>query len=267
MRRSSELFGSLMSGLSLTVLEHGFFTGDVCWNFKGIRSPFSRLYCTIGGDGAVIRGGTRTRLRPRRAYLIPLNTANDYTCTTGVEKFFIHFRLEAFPGRDVFDGVETVIETPFYDTELTALQEAVGTQRLSAIVNAKGVIFSILSRLIPPSGGVSPLIKVRDKYRVLFSAIDRADFMAVKLSAVAEDMGLSHAALSRNFKRDTGMTLTAYLAAKAIDRAREELLLTDKKVREIAAGLGLGDEFYFSRFFKKYTKLSPAEYRERNAMR
>lgn len=256
-----------MSGLSLTVLEHGFFSGDARWNFRDIRSPFSRLYCTIGGDGAVIRAGKRTRLRPGRAYLIPINTANDYTCTTGVEKFFIHFRLEAFPGRDVFDGIESVLETPCSAAELSAIKDAVGTERLNAVVKAKGVLFGIISRLIPPTGGVSPLIKVRDKYRLLFSAIDRADFMAVKLSSVAEEMGLSHAALSRNFKRDTGMTLTAYLAAKAVDRAREELLLTDKKVREIAAGLGLGDEFYFSRFFKKHTKLSPAEYRERNAMR
>jgi AraC family transcriptional regulator, transcriptional activator of pobA len=38
--------------------------------------------------------------------------------------------------------------------------------------------------------------------------------------------------------------------------------LTNKSVKEIAYDLGYGDEFYFSRFFKKNADVSPQLYRE-----
>ncbi|HBE01250.1 MAG TPA: hypothetical protein DC049_02075 [Spirochaetia bacterium] len=50
-------------------------------------------------------------------------------------------------------------------------------------------------------------------------------------------------------------------------RACEELILTDHKIREIAALFGFNDEFYFSRFFHKMSGMPPREYRSCNTMR
>jgi AraC-like DNA-binding protein len=44
-------------------------------------------------------------------------------------------------------------------------------------------------------------------------------------------------------------------------QARKELTLTQKSVKEIAFELGYKDQFYFSRFFKRLTGVSPEAYR------
>jgi AraC-like DNA-binding protein len=50
---------------------------------------------------------------------------------------------------------------------------------------------------------------------------------------------------------------------RIIIEAKRELYLTNKTVKEIAWELGFNDEFYFSRFFKNNTEVSPQLYREK----
>jgi AraC-like DNA-binding protein len=50
---------------------------------------------------------------------------------------------------------------------------------------------------------------------------------------------------------------------RIIIEAKRELYLTNKTVKEIAYELGFNDEFYFSRFFKNNTEVSPQVYREK----
>ena len=50
---------------------------------------------------------------------------------------------------------------------------------------------------------------------------------------------------------------------RIIIEAKRELYLTNKTVKEIAYELGFSDEFYFSRFFKNNTEVSPQLYREK----
>ena len=55
----------------------------------------------------------------------------------------------------------------------------------------------------------------------------------------------------------------AYLLRKQLEEARRLLVETELKVYEIAELTGFSDPFYFSRFFKARTGLSPKEYRLR----
>lgn len=52
------------------------------------------------------------------------------------------------------------------------------------------------------------------------------------------------------------------IAERIIIEAKRELYLTSKPVKSIAMELGFNDEFYFSRFFKTNTNVSPTGYRE-----
>ena len=57
-------------------------------------------------------------------------------------------------------------------------------------------------------------------------------------------------------------TITNLITERIIIEAKRELYLTSKSIREIAFDLGFSDEFYFSRFFKNCTDISPSLYRE-----
>ncbi len=56
-------------------------------------------------------------------------------------------------------------------------------------------------------------------------------------------------------------TVSGIINERIIIEAKSELYLTNKPVKEIAYELGYEDEYYFSRFFKVNTKISPQKYR------
>ncbi|MDR6724498.1 two-component system response regulator YesN [Paenibacillus amylolyticus] len=83
----------------------------------------------------------------------------------------------------------------------------------------------------------------------------------LSVSNLAEQVYLNPDYLSRMFKQSKGITLTEYIAALRIQRAKE--LLTDPRnlVQDIAKALGFTSAGYFSRFFKKETGQTPQEFR------
>lgn len=80
---------------------------------------------------------------------------------------------------------------------------------------------------------------------------------------MAKDMHVSYYSLSRNFKRDTGIGIKEYLEVMLLKKAKHLLLTTDLQLQEIANELQFCDPFYFSRFFRKYEKVPPREYRKK----
>lgn len=83
----------------------------------------------------------------------------------------------------------------------------------------------------------------------------------ILVADVAKYVGASPSYLSRVFKEMVGKTLISTINEKKIEKAKEYLLHTDMKIYEIAEALGFEDTTYFSHFFKKYTKMSPKEYK------
>lgn len=68
--------------------------------------------------------------------------------------------------------------------------------------------------------------------------------------------------LARVSKSYYNRTISDIINERIIIEAKSELYLTDKPVKRIAYELGYEDEYYFSRFFKINTKVSPQKYRE-----
>ena len=78
----------------------------------------------------------------------------------------------------------------------------------------------------------------------------------------ANDLNISIKALAKATKTHFNKTITELISERIIIEAKRELYLTNKTVKEIAYGLGYDDEYYFSRFFKVNTDISPQLYRE-----
>ena len=57
-------------------------------------------------------------------------------------------------------------------------------------------------------------------------------------------------------------SISSIINERIITEAKRELYITNKAIKEIAYELGYEDEYYFSRFFKINTKVSPQKYRE-----
>lgn len=78
----------------------------------------------------------------------------------------------------------------------------------------------------------------------------------------AKMCNLSESRFSHQFTEIIGVSPKQYLIITRIEAAKELLISSDLTVLQISEAVGIFNQNYFSRIFKKYTKLSPTEYRK-----
>lgn len=81
------------------------------------------------------------------------------------------------------------------------------------------------------------------------------------LEEVAGEVHLNPAYFSTMFKQSTGSSFKEYLNMVRIEESKRLLSNTDYSVIDIAVATGFEDQSYFSKVFKKYTGLTPKQYR------
>lgn len=84
----------------------------------------------------------------------------------------------------------------------------------------------------------------------------------LNVTELAQKYGLNVSYLSTLFKERTGINLTAYIEGTRMEKAK--VLLKDKEwsVTEVAMHTGYSSSNYFSKVFKKYTGVTPKEFKE-----
>lgn len=81
-------------------------------------------------------------------------------------------------------------------------------------------------------------------------------------SFYADLMHISPNTLSKKIKAEFSKTPSQIIQERVILEAKKQIHLTRKSIKEIASELNFEDEFYFSKYFKKHTGVSPTKFRE-----
>ena len=82
------------------------------------------------------------------------------------------------------------------------------------------------------------------------------------LIEAAEQVHLNPAYLSHIFSKETGITFSEYLLSCRLGTAKELLVNTDDKIREVSAKSGFNDYRNFCKVFKKTVGETPQNYRK-----
>ena len=85
------------------------------------------------------------------------------------------------------------------------------------------------------------------------------------LESLAEEIGISRAALARRFKALVGQPMFEYLTALRMQRAKELLQETSLPLHEIASRVGYESDLAFARTFRRQVGTTPTRYRKRAA--
>lgn len=85
----------------------------------------------------------------------------------------------------------------------------------------------------------------------------------LELEDLAQHVGYSPSHFGNLFHKKTSYSPMGYYNQLKIQRACSFLQFSDLKIKEIAFRLGYYDPFHFSKSFKKETRLTPKEYREK----
>ena len=83
------------------------------------------------------------------------------------------------------------------------------------------------------------------------------------LTLLANVVSLNYAYFSNIFKARTGVSVTAYLQNIRMAKAKELLISTNDRVREVAHKAGFSNERYFEKLFKSIEGITPSGYREK----
>ncbi len=84
----------------------------------------------------------------------------------------------------------------------------------------------------------------------------------ISLNYVSSKINVSPNYLSAMLKKNEGKNFVDLLTAKRMEVAKDLILYSPLKIREISEKCGYSDQHYFSHCFKKYTGISPSEMRQ-----
>ena len=77
----------------------------------------------------------------------------------------------------------------------------------------------------------------------------------------ARAMNYSEAYFCKLFKQCFSCNFTAYLSEYRVGEAKKLLAVPTVNIKDIGKAVGYGDSNYFTKVFRRYTGVSPTEYR------
>ena len=268
---------------------------DDNWNYANVISPYFRIYYIDEGAGFVLSAGDKCRLEPGFIYLIPSFTLCHLRCDNYLSQYFLHFFEESATGISLFEYNRKVIRERARETDtlnfhrLLEINRGRGInrsdnpkvyeknayyrdyQQLNKTVNdatyleTQGIILQFISRFLgsqhyKPDNAAPMPSKILEA--ISYIRLNLHDQLTV--GQLAKRANLHEDYFSRLFMQFTGERPLSYLHVKRIERAQYLIATTNMSYSQIADETGFANLPYFSKIFKKVTKLTPAQYKHSN---
>lgn len=233
--------------------------------------PGAHLFWVQSGTGTLEVAGKTYELKGGpRCWLVDMKQKRTYAPVQG--KKLVNFGLR-------FRGPE--LEA--WSEELGESHEFVLTESDFAVIRKLGQQLSSLSRRRPESFEWDVHVCITQLLGQLFNArhlltnarVDLPKSLAKAISLVmshpardwrvpelAAAAGASRSGLQRMFREFQGESIHDFLQRTRLDQARQMLCDERLAIKEVSARLSFSSEFYFSRFFRKRTGMSPRQFRE-----
>lgn len=236
--------------------EAGVMTLGPRWDFRGVRSPFWRLFHEFSGGARVESGGRRFALGAGDVALLPDGVTFDCAGRPGVEHLWLHFSLRltlpaAAPGVQILPAgaATSALAAELRDRirrgEPRAAQHLASALLHTAFASMDAAWFVVPSRRLQ---------------RVL-GWLEHNAAQRVTNAALAAQAGLGVEAFIRWFRRETDRTPAAFVAEWRVREACRRLAFGDDSIEQVAAALGFSNRHHFSRVFKQYAGCGPATFR------
>jgi len=230
------------------------------WEHANLSAPFWRFYWNDRPGGAIISDGKIHCLTPDICAIIGPETPYGARLRRPVRHLYIHF-LTAAP----------MPHAPFL--------------QLFAAAPLKNTLRELRDRLAS-SAGATPRGAVLAHYLVSYALLQipaemfRAQSYDSRVEAtirrleenpaappdnafLAAEAGMNRNSFIRLFRQATGCAPQKYVARLRIERACHLLHCGQMSIKEIAATLGFCDRYHFSKVFRKWRGMGPAEFRRR----
>lgn len=228
------------------------------------------IYCAEG-TGWVELEGKMSPISARQLAVIPAGATHRYGASAEMpwsiywfhlkgEQVASHLRLYGLGGASVSlsIGLQSQLLDSF-DRCYGLLAEK--PYSLPAQAHVSQTIGQLLGAVGLASAGSSRLRKREEDLERAIRYMNAHLGSSLTLGELATYTGLSKQHLIYLFKQETSFPPVDYYLRLKMQKAGQQLSLTGLSIKEIAAQVGFGDPYYFSRMFKKLMGVSPSEYR------
>ncbi|MBD1379409.1 helix-turn-helix transcriptional regulator [Bacillus sp. IB182487] len=266
---------STLNKLTFSLMLAGYKACPPHWSRKGKKPKHHSLWFITKGNGEVVLNGKKDRLCPGKLIVFTPEMVCDkkVSGTNPLEFYFVRFSYAlAFEEKDRWhfkqsgdaafplNGVYTINNSSAVVLLLEQLN-ALSKRRGATISMQQKVVFQeLLLTFIEDfhsqsiSGDSKKAIEGTIEYMVNHYK------NSITLPELANIAGLSVSHYSRLFKKYIGLSPIDYLTHLRIDRAKELLVLSDIRIKEVSQNVGYVDELYFSRTFKRIVGISPSQF-------
>jgi AraC-like DNA-binding protein len=259
------------------------------WNWKGVNSPFARIYMVDSGSAQIVMPDGEHTICPGHLYMVPAFITHSYRNND----FFVLNYIHVYEEQNIFDRLEfpfevAANETDYrlvkrlleinpnrkllwsdplsYDNNPTLRQNIERNEQFpfNAILETKGILLILFSKFLERTSFKQAymderVVKVLRHIREnVHQKISIEDLLGVCM--------LSADHFIRLFKKEMNCTPLQYINRKKIEKAQLMLMIGLKSIKEIASELSFDDLSYFFRLFKKITGESPSEYKKRTGL-
>ena len=256
------------------------------WNWKGVNSPFARIYMVESGEAKVIMPDGAHHIKPGYLYLVPAFVTHSYENDSNFVLYYIHIYDE----QNIFDrlnfpfevmanesdkilvqrlltinpGRELMRSDPVtYDNHPTLIQNIARNDQFPfySVVETKGILLLLFSRFLEKASFKQEFMDKRIALvvRHIRENINRN----IEVKELASTCCLTDDHFIRLFKKEMQCTPIQYINQKKIEKAQLMLVVGNQSIKEISYGLSFENISYFYRIFRKMTGMPPNRYREK----
>ena len=177
--------------------------------------------------------------------------------------YWAHFEDESLSGRDRdnLGALSACLSGPAFDRVVSAFHQLIN--RSSVVKGPSALCDTLLSVILleiqeEETENPQPAVVSRMLEYIRLHCFEKLDWQDL-----SQALGYTGDYLSRLFHDHMNCSFRQYIHLLRMDRARRELLSSEKSVQQIAAECGYGSARFFSTVFLKFEGLSPLSYRNR----
>lgn len=226
--------------------------------------PFFRFYYMTAGEIELIFTDYSITLRPGNSYLIPASKPFRYSTKKGFSHYWLHFcseLLEKIPHFQHLLEIKSQKETK--QMMIDFLHMAEFSKEMKNVMEADIILRRLLIPFLEtmPEGDYSR-VQSLNRFSPVIEYINHHIADNLTIPVLASMLRMNRNDFSAEFYRVFKIKPKQYICHRRINRAKILLLRTDMTIKEISMQVGYDNEFFFYRLFKKYTEMTPSDFRK-----
>jgi AraC-like DNA-binding protein len=253
----NEVFNSL----NLALLGFGKVVLDKTFRHDDPQSFFNEMNVVLSGRGRLRFDGRELEMVPGRVYLFPAGGSRLAHRNVALQKIYFQFRAVVNGGELLRGSGPLSAPLPAaLRRELVARHVRGGSPE---ILQVRADALRCLSLFSAP---LSRLIRERRedfrRFEPFFQYVGERLQGEFSLADFGSRHGQRAKTFAAQFKKRFGEAPKKYFLREKLNRIKEALYYSDRTLGEISETFGFSDQYYFSRFFRKLTGMSPSDYRQ-----